>query len=82
MKTKEELEKLFDENFNLWVTLVQNNFWEHRINNNNEVKQFIFEELLPEVLKSLFVYEDDWQPSWIIWRSIKIDAKRLYNIDL
>ena len=66
---RRQLEKMFDEEFDLWTTLVQNNFWEHRVNNNNEVKDFIFDTIIPEVLKSVITKElvfdekeenDDW----------------------
>ena len=91
---RRQLEKMFDEEFDLWTTLVQNNFWEHRVNNNNEVKDFIFDTIIPEVLKSVITKElvfdekeenDDW--FYWLWHNhnlkmIKQKAKEQFNINL
>ena len=93
---KEELEKMFDETFwDLWKTDVYNEEWEPLwyINNNDEVKQFIFETIIPEVLYNLIEDENldkmlyttdrnfyDWYLEKI--EDIKQKAKELYNIDL
>lgn len=51
--TRKELEKMFNENFDLWITVLENNQWQYEINNQQEVKDFIFETIIPEVLNSL-----------------------------
>lgn len=90
---REILEKMFDEEFDLWTTLVQNNFWEHRVNNNNEVKEFIFDTIIPEVLKSVIkdllkdsmYWEEENNPYWYcddLDKYIKQKAKEIYWIDL
>ena len=76
---KKELEKIFDETFwDLWKTDVYNEEWEPLwyINNNDEVKQFIFETIILEVLKSVISHFDE------DYNTKKIKLKELYDINL
>jgi len=78
--TREELEKMFDEEFDLWKIDIYNEQWIAiwYENNNKKVKQFIFETIIPEVLKSMLA-----DNPWFIWNSrIKQQAKKLYKITL
>ena len=71
---KEELEKTINHFYNCWF-------------NDYELKDFIFETIIPEVLKSMLVYEWHWINPIIEKRKyanklIKQKAKELYNINL
>jgi hypothetical protein len=91
---KKELEKMFDEKFNLWRIDIYKN-WEAIWckNQNEEVKQFIFENIIPEVIKNIIWQEgistiDDIEDiAWARWyntkrNDIKQKAKELFWIDL
>lgn len=96
MKTREELEKMFDETFwDLWKVDLYNEEWKPiwYKNNTDEVKQFIFETIIPEVLKSIIkdllkdsmYWEEENNPYWYcddLDKYIKQKAKELYWIDL
>ena len=76
---KQELEKLFDEK----VTNMRI-FDEYKNDITYKVKQFIFETIIPEVLKSM-LKEDKNTPLWEwLWfkaqQTIKQKAKELYNL--
>lgn len=79
--TREELEKMFDEYFE-WKDEIE-------IINNIYIKQFIFETIIPEVLKSILLNEkhtdDNSEFDWWYNRcidDIKQKAKELYWITL
>lgn len=75
---KEKLEILFQKKF-----FVEK--WNIQVKDYVEIKQFIFETIIPEVLKSL-IYPNWWLQfsNWrFIWEEeIKQKAKELYWIDL
>lgn len=93
MKTREELEKMFDETFwDLW-NIDFNDDWNNNTYITDEVKQFIFETIMPEVLKSVIkdllkdsmYWEEENNPYWYcddLDKYIKQKAKELYWIDL
>lgn len=85
--TREELEKIFDEEIKS-ITMDYDDNWNPLLYNpNNTLKQFIFETIIPEVLKSLLINSNwiDWT-MWVMikWfnHQIKWQAKELYWIDL
>ncbi len=88
---KEEIEKMFDEEFD-WLCLL-NSDWD---NVTYRIKEVFFEEMLPKILKSIIdIRDEDWEKEdwedyredfklWAIeWiERIKQKSKELYNIDL
>ncbi len=75
MKTREELEKMFDEKFGCII-------W-----NQTEIDQindFIFETIIVEVLKSILKENNKYNQNYVndFNKSIKQKAKELYWIDL
>lgn len=91
MKTRQELEKMFDEKFwDLW-SIDFNNDWNNNTYITDDVKLFIFETIIPEVLKSVTIeidwnWSNDFSKSKVSWnyiiKDIKQKAKELYWIDL
>lgn len=96
MKTRQELEQMFDEEFDLWIIIWENNRWEYEVNNQERVKQFIFETIIPEVLKNILwnkcqsfminnwhiLKDENWDTAFF-WRDAIIKkVKELYWIDL
>ena len=84
MKTREELEKMFDEKFSIICENMPIVSWDWKFYELNDIKQFIFETLIPKVLKSIipnydveYFYETDFARVYI-----KQKAKELYWIDL
>ncbi len=79
---KEQLEKMFDEKY--WNEL--NDRWNLDWL-RNELKQFIFSTIIPEVLKSITLVKRE-ETNHIdlafnnYWKYIKQQAKELYWIDL
>ena len=90
---KEQLEKMFDDEFNVNTT---NPIYDHYNFDNHsphEIKDFIFETIIPEVLKSVIPEyrntqtKDDEINSMRYWRNdcieeVKQKAKELYWIEL
>lgn len=82
---KKQLEKMFDKNF---PTLKESRFDRFEVMPEpTELKQFIFETIIPDVLKSMLVCEWNWTDDIIEYRkysntNIKRKAKILYNITL
>ena len=82
---REDLEKMFEEK----VTSTRM-YDEYQNDITNEVKQFIFNEIISEVLKELLKVNwersNDFTRSKVSWnfiiRDIKKQAKKLYNITL
>jgi len=91
--TREQLEKMFDEEIKS-ITMDYDDNWNPLLYNpNNTLKQFIFETIIPEVLKSVIEDENlsnlnDSERMLYKWykRNIKkivsVRAKELYNINL
>ena len=83
---KEQLEKMFDKQ-NFYETWYRS--WEEYVN-FEEIKQFIFNEIIPEVLNSMLEINsersNDFTKSKISWnnifKDIKQKAKELYWIYL
>ena len=79
---KKELEKMFDEEFD---ELLKIDRWERgydELDVTDEVKQFIFKTIIPEVLNSVL---PEWNKKSYIStykNYIKPKIKELYNIDL
>lgn len=78
MKTREELEKMFDEKFEI-----------HKMPNryNRDIKQFIFETIIQEVLNNFIINTDDNISIELYYNDLfnekfKQKAKELYNITL
>ena len=89
MKTREELEKMFDEEFwELYHLIDVEEYWWKEALMWDEVKQFIFKTIIPEILKS--IREEYWSfDNWcwccsttILGTEIRQKAKELYWIDL
>ena len=90
MKTREELEKMFDEEIKS-ITMDYDDNWNPLLYNpNNTLKQFIFETIIPKILKSV-IYKNERIPSnnmnYLEWYTncqdeIKQKAKEFYNINL
>jgi len=87
---KKILEEMFDEKLKD-ITIDYDDYWNPLIYNwNNNIINFIFETIIPEVLKSIL--ETNWERSndftkskisWnYIFKDIKQKAKELYWIDL
>ncbi len=77
MKTTEEIEKILNEEFD-WLCLL-NSDWD---NVTYRIKEVFFEEMLPEVLKSVL---PEWNKQTYIStykNYIKPKVKELYNINL
>ncbi len=80
---KEDLEKMFDDKFSVeteWKT--EYFFW--AINNDpspDEIKQFIFETIIPEVLKNIII-KPEWFTDYEYKEELKQQAKELYWIDI
>ena len=83
--TREELEKMFDE------IIISSEFSNPNIELSNsfkkEIKQFIFETMIPEVIREILSFDfheekfiAKWE--WIAIQEIKSIAKKLYNITL
>lgn len=81
MKTIEQLEKEFDKKF------VYKNFWKDLLKNNDnpdEIKNYIFQELLPQVLSEIipneiekpYDYLDLWENTCI--KMIRQKAKEMW----
>lgn len=76
---KQEIEKLFDEKFNFEGVFGKNSDAE------NDIKQFIFETVIPEVLRGVKIEKklpDNDVFVKIINKYIEDKAKELFNIDL
>lgn len=75
---KKELEKLFDGKFNFKGIFGENS------NAEEKIKHFIFNIVIPEVLKSVCEYE--WKElskaKWIGYKTIEKNAKDLYGVEL
>lgn len=89
MKTRVELEKMFDEEIKS-ITMDYDDNWNPLLYNPNSLKQFIFETIIPEVLNSV-IYRNERIHSnnmnYLEWYTdcqdeIKQKAKELYWIDL
>ena len=72
------IEKMFDENF---LSKIDNQDY---IVHTNFIKEFIFETLIPEVLKSMLKDDDKFNQRYVndFNKWIKKKAKELYWIDL
>jgi hypothetical protein len=84
---REELEKMFDDKF----PLERSQIWDwkvfQRTPSPEAVKQFIFETIIPEVLKSVMLEKREENNHIDLaynnyWKYIKNKAKELYNINL
>lgn len=85
---REELEKMFDERFTDIESLLRKNDWDDL----SDIREFIFETIIPEVLKSVTPEKmpdnkDIVTSAMIYWNNNCIDyvknrAKELYNITL
>lgn len=93
--TREELEKMFDKKFPFTDIHYSNEpmWWKYEVPFPSEAKQFIFETIIPEVLKSVIPEENEWYLinfeednkyalENIIIQNIKQKAKENFNIDL
>ena len=87
MKTREQLEKMFDEEIKS-ITMDYDDNWNPLLYNPNSLKQFIFKTIIPEILKS--IREEYWSfDNWcwccsttILGKEIRQKAKELYWIDI
>lgn len=71
---RQELEKKFDEKFLNWNTRIPTQY-------NEDVKQFIFETIIPKVLKSVIL--DYWKHNFDKKpRILNYHTERLYEEDL
>ena len=78
MTNREEIEKRFDERFwDLWKLDIYD-WWiaVWYVNNNEQIKSFFLDEILPEVLRVLTPCDE------YIFNYIKRKAKEKYNITL
>lgn len=82
MKTREELEKMFDEEIKS-ITMDYDDNWNPLLYNpNNTLKQFIFETIIPEILKNIIPWDNIDTAYYFTKDWIKQKAKELYWIDL
>lgn len=86
---KQELEKMFDEMFQDEVVEerydeVNKLFIKTTTAKYNGVKDFIFEKVIPEVLRNVCDYEwkEKSKAEWIKYATIEQKAKELYDIEL
>ena len=89
MKTREDIEKMFFDDLNSILRDIRN----HDVNKNireKMVNKFIFETIIPEVLKSVIYRNESIQSknmNYLLWYTdcqdeLKQKAKELYWIDL
>lgn len=84
---KETLEKMFDEKFNLQSFIWESMFDTETIFMNEKVKSFIFETIIPEVIKeitNLDLQENSLISKWklLTINEIKQKAKESFWIEL
>lgn len=81
MKTREELEKMFDEKFELYEKIYYDNHEPEYIIRDNEVKQFIFETIIPEVIREILPEKElEMDPLKLIWNIIEASGNTWYNV--
>ncbi len=86
---RKELEKMFDEKFpNLSEEEMYMDWGIGYMEKTEEVKEFIFDELIKEALKSIIPENKEWEPcNFFNWYNraidiIKENAKAIYDITL